>query len=82
MGLVICYGSHIVSKTAKKATEAAQKGSAVAEGAISAVRVVQAFGALTKLSGNYLDCLSEASRLGIHRSIFGAIMLGSVFFVA
>lgn len=82
MALVVCIGSSVVSKYAKSATEASQKGSAVAEGAITAVRVVQAFGALDRLTHEYLGFLGDAVRLGIIKSIAGAVMLGSVYFVA
>ncbi|KAI5811593.1 ABC transporter-like protein [Peziza echinospora] len=82
MGFVIIFGTGTVSKFAKYAQESNAKAGAVAEGAIGAVQVVQAFGALNRLADEHLMLMHPAVRNGIKKSIYGAFMLGMVYFVA
>ncbi|PUU81302.1 ABC transporter-like protein [Tuber borchii] len=82
MFVVITFGSKLVSKYAREATEYSEKATSVAEGAITAVQVVQAFDALDKLADEHLRFMRPAIVKGIKKSFAGALMLGLVYFVA
>ncbi|KAH8151197.1 uncharacterized protein LAJ45_04899 [Morchella importuna] len=82
MFLVVYGGSKIVSKYAKRAVDYSEKATSVAEGAITAVQVVQAFGAANLLAGKHWELMGPAVSCGIRRAVAGAAMLALVFFVA
>ncbi|KAF8460845.1 ABC transporter type 1, transmembrane domain-containing protein [Kalaharituber pfeilii] len=82
MGCVIIFGTAIVSKCAQLAQNDSAKANDVAEGAINAVQVVQAFGVLERLAEEHLRLIRPAVKNGIKKSIYGAAMLGVVYFVA
>lgn len=82
MAVVVIYGSFLVSKFAKLAHDQNARATSVVEGAIKAVQVVQAFGALEVLAQQHLKLMGPAVRLGIHKAISGAAMLGMVYFIA
>ena len=82
MAAVVIYGTTIVSKYAQRAQNDSAKAISIAEGAIGAVQVVQAFGALDKLAEEHLKLMGPAVSNGIWRSVCGALMLGAVYFVA
>lgn len=82
MFIVVYGGSRIVSKYAREATEYSEKATSVAEGAITAVQVVQAFDALDRLADEHLDYMKPAVAKGVKKAVSGAAMLGLVFFVA
>ncbi|CUS14788.1 unnamed protein product [Tuber aestivum] len=82
MFVVITFGSKVVSKYAVEATEYSEKATSVAEGAITAVQVVQAFDALDKLAGEQLRFMRPAIVKGAKKAFAGALMLGLVYFVA
>jgi ATP-binding cassette subfamily B (MDR/TAP) protein 1 len=82
MFVVVYGGSRIVSKYAREAAEYSEKATAVAEGAITAVQVVQAFDAFDRLADEHLEYMKPAVAKGVKKSICGAAMLGLVFFVA
>lgn len=82
MFVVITFGSKVVSKYAREAGEYSEKATSVAEGAITAVQVVQAFDALDKLTDEHLKFMRPAIMKGVKKSFAGALMLGLVYFVA
>ena len=82
MALIICSSTTVVSQLSRRASECTDRAAAVAEGAIKAIQVVQAFGALKVLSDEHVAHLGRAAHFGIKKSIAGAAMLGSVYFVA
>ena len=82
MAIVVIYGTSVVSKYAQKAHSDSTKATSIAEGAIGAVQVVQAFGALDRLAEEHFRLMGLAVSNGIRRSIFGALMLGGVYFIA
>lgn len=47
-----------------------------------AVQVVQAFDAFGPLTTDYQNNLEQAMKAGVKKAISGAVLLGSVFFVA
>lgn len=82
MGLIVYLGTKFVSKYSKEAATYVEEASAVAESALRAVQVVQAFGVSEELAQSHIKFLRSALRQGIKKSMAGAVMLGSVFFVA
>jgi ATP-binding cassette subfamily B (MDR/TAP) protein 1 len=82
MGCVVIFGTRAVSDLSKQATAYTEKAASVAESAIRAVQIVQAFGLAEQLSEEHISHLRSALRVGIKKSIAGAVMLGSVYFVA
>lgn len=82
MGLIVVFGTKYVSKFSKQAAAFTEKAASVAESAIRAVQVVQAFGVLEQLAQDHAKFLRSALRSGIRKSIAGALMLGSVFCIA
>ncbi|KAG0133501.1 ABC transporter type 1, transmembrane domain-containing protein, partial [Tuber indicum] len=82
MLVVITFGSKVVAKYAREATEYSEKATSVAEGAITAVQVVQAFDALDKLADEHLKFMRPAIMKGASKAFAGALMLGLVYFVA
>lgn len=82
MFLVVTFGSKIVSKYAGQASNYSEKATSVAEGAINAVEVVQAFDALDRLAEEHMDFMRPAVRKGVTKALAGASMLGLVYFVA
>lgn len=79
MTIAVCTGSTVVSKLSKKAAECSEKASNVAEGAIHAVQVVQAFNAISILSDDHCRILDSTVRQGIRKACAGALLLGTVF---
>jgi len=82
MVLIVVFGTRWISRYSKRATEVSENAAALAESAIRAVQVVQAFGASEKLCEDYLRMLRHKVQIGIRKSIAGAAMLGCVYFVA
>jgi ABC-type multidrug transport system fused ATPase/permease subunit len=82
MACVVIFGTKAVSTLSKQATAYTEKAASVAESAIRAVQIVQAFGLFEQLSEEHVNHLRSALRLGVKKSIAGALMLGSVYFVA
>lgn len=82
MAIVVIYGTTMLSKYAQRAQNESAKASSIAEGAIGAVQVVQAFGALDRLAEEHLKFMGPAVSNGIWKSVCGALMLGTVYFVA
>lgn len=82
MAFVVCFGTKTVSDLTKQASIYTEKASSVAESAIRAVQIVQAFGLFERLSEEHVHHLRSALRIGVKKSFAGALMLGSVYFVA
>ena len=82
MALVIITGTSVLGIFSKEASECTTVAASVAEGAIRAVQVVQAFDAFEPLAGDHRDHLRHAMRVGMKKAIAGAVLLGSVFFIA
>lgn len=82
MAAIVCIGTNLVSRFSKEAAAFSEKATAVAASAIRAVQVVQAFGVSDKLAKDHYKFIREALRAGVKKSIAGAVMLGSVWFVA
>jgi ATP-binding cassette subfamily B (MDR/TAP) protein 1 len=82
MACIVYFGTSAVSKFSRQATVYTEKAASVAESAIRAVQIVQAFGLFERLSEEHVTHLRMALRVGIKKSVAGALMLGSVYFVA
>lgn len=82
MAMVVIFGTNTVSKFAKDAAAFTEKASSIAESAIRAVLIVQAFGVTEHLVTDHNNLLRKALRAGIRKSIAGAMMLGSVWAIA
>lgn len=82
MACVVIFGTKYVAKFTKQASAYTEKAASLAESAIRAVQIVQAFGLQEELSDEHVHHLRAALRAGIKKSVAGAIMLGSVYFVA
>ncbi|KAI8936772.1 hypothetical protein NX059_006019 [Plenodomus lindquistii] len=82
MSSIVILGTRTVSRLTKQATAYTEKAASVAESAIRAVQIVQAFGLFERLSEEHVGYLRSALRVGVRKSIAGAVMLGSVYFVA
>ncbi|ESZ93817.1 hypothetical protein SBOR_5812 [Sclerotinia borealis F-4128] len=82
MALVVVVGTSTLSKYAKAAAESNTIANSIAEGAVKAVQVVQAFDAFEALTNSHHANLIEAMGYGAKKAITGALMLGSVFFIA
>ena len=82
MGLIVYSGTKFVSKFSKQANIYVEEAAAVAESALRAVQVVQAFGVSEELAKSHIKLLRSALREGLKKSIAGAMMLGCIYFVA
>lgn len=82
MACVVYVGTMYVGRYSKQATESTTLASAIAEGAIKAVQVVQAFGAAETLNEEHAKHLKEALKHGVKKALAGAMLLGGIFFVA
>lgn len=82
MTLVVITGTSVLGGFSKEASEYTTSAASVAEGAIKAVQVVQAFDAFEYLTGDHRDHLRYAMRAGMKKAVAGAVLLGSVFFIA
>lgn len=82
MTFIVVSGSHWVSKYSKKASEFAEHAGRLAEGAISSVKVVQAFNMSNRLTQEHYRLLCNSARFALRKSLASALMLGAVFFTA
>lgn len=82
MACVVIFGTKHVARFTKQASACTDKAASLAESSIRAVQIVQAFGLQEKLSEEHVHHLRAALKAGIKKSVAGAIMLGSVYFVA
>lgn len=82
MAIVICLGTHTVSKFSRRAGEWTEAATSVAETAIRSIVDVQAFGVSELLAKEHLDTLIKATKCGVEKSIAGAALTGCVFFIA
>lgn len=82
MTLIVLLGSSRVAKYTKAATQHTEAAGRLAESAIHAVKVVQAFGMADKLSQEHYRLLKLSAGFAIRKSISAALMLGLVYFTA
>ncbi|KAL1610377.1 hypothetical protein SLS60_002044 [Paraconiothyrium brasiliense] len=82
MTIVVVCGTHFVSKFSKQASAFTERATSVAESAFRGVQIVQAFGVTERLAEDHVNFLRKALRAGLRKSIIGAAMLGSVYFIA
>ena len=82
MVTIVIFGSSRIAKYSKAAAEYTEAAARIAEGSINSVRVVQAFGMADRLSEEHYRLLKLSARFALRKSLSGAIMLGSVYFVA
>ncbi|KAK0119704.1 hypothetical protein ONS95_011139 [Cadophora gregata] len=82
MTLVIITGTTVLGAFSREASEYTTSAASVAEGAIKAVQVVQAFDAFDSLTSDHQSHLKGAMRAGMKKAVAGAVLLGSVFFIA
>ena len=79
---IVIFGSSRIAKYSKAAAEYTESAARIAEGAITSVQVVQAFGMADRLSEEHYRLLRLSARFAVRKSLAAAIMLGSVYFVA
>ncbi|KAG9540818.1 multidrug resistance-like protein, partial [Aureobasidium melanogenum] len=82
MSLIVIIGSSRVAKYTKAATQYSEAAGRIAESAIHAVKVVQAFGMADNLSKEHYRLLKLSARYAIRKSFSAALMLGMVYFTA
>lgn len=82
MTLVIIIGTSVLNHFSKKVSDGTSTAASIAEGAIKAVQVVQAFDAFESLTADHEKHLTQAMRVGVKKAVAGAVLLGSVFFIA
>lgn len=82
MTIVVFTATTLLNRYSRRASESTTAASAIASGAIKAVQVVQAFDAFGPLVAEHENNLRQAMAHGVRKSITGAVLLGSVFFIA
>ena len=82
MALVVIIGTTVLNRFSKEVSNDTTSATSIAEGAITAVQVVQAFDAFDALATAHKNHLTDAMRVGVKKTVAGAVLLGSVFFVA
>ncbi|GAB7345698.1 hypothetical protein MBLNU457_3976t1 [Dothideomycetes sp. NU457] len=82
MTIIVIFGSTVVAKYAKEASTGSEEAGKLAESAIGAVKVVQAFGMADYLSTEHMKRLRSAAHYAVRKSAAAAIMLGGVYFTA
>ena len=82
MSFIVIYGTKYVTDISKKASAFTEQATAVADSAFRGVQIVQAFGISDRLAEDHVNFLRKALRAGIRKSIAGAAMVGSIYFVA
>ena len=82
MTAIVIFGSTVVAKYSKRASQGSEEASKLAESAIGAVKVVQAFGMANYLSIEHMKRLRSAAHYAIRKSSAAAVMLGGVYFTA
>lgn len=82
MACIVIFGNSSVSKLSKQAAGVTENAVSVAESAMKSVQIVQAFGLSDQLSESHVQFLRSALRIGVRKSMAGAMMLGAIYFVA
>jgi ATP-binding cassette subfamily B (MDR/TAP) protein 1 len=82
MAIVVFIGTTVLNRYSKESAECTSSAVSVAEGAIKALQIVQAFDAFEPLTNDHENHLARAMEFGILKAVGGAILLGSVFFIA
>jgi ABC-type multidrug transport system fused ATPase/permease subunit len=74
--------SPIVAKYNRKAGEKNDQANDIAESALSAVKIVQAFDMISGLCQKHLEFLNEATRISTKKAVLAALQAASVYFIA
>jgi ATP-binding cassette, subfamily B (MDR/TAP), member 1 len=82
MAMVVFIGTTVLNRYSKDSSKCTSSAASLAEGAIKAVQVVQAFDAFEPLTNDHKNHLAQAMEFGVLKAVSGAILLGSVFFIA
>jgi ATP-binding cassette subfamily B (MDR/TAP) protein 1 len=82
MAMVVFIGTTVLNRYSKESAECTTSAASVAGEAIKAMQVVQAFDAFEPLTNDHNNHLARAMKFGILKAIGGAVLLGSVFFIA
>jgi len=82
MSFIVIYGTKYVTELSKQASSFTEQATAVADSAFRGVQIVQAFGISDRLAQDHIGFLRKALRAGMRKSIAGAAMVGSIYFVA
>ncbi|QIW95154.1 hypothetical protein AMS68_000672 [Peltaster fructicola] len=79
---IVAFGSSWTSKLSASAAEHTETASGIAEAALRAVRVIQAFDLGEKICQQYSSSLGKATVIIVRKQIISACMLGCIYFVA
>lgn len=82
MAVAISTGTKFLNRYSKQTTSLTSNAMSIAEGAINAVHVVQAFNAFDSLTSDHIKHLSAAKVAGIKKALTAALVLGTVYFIA
>lgn len=82
MAFIVYFGSTATSKLTKAVSEHTQYANAIAESALRAVKVLQAFDMMHKICNTHQIHLSESSKVGLRKAVVTALQLGGTFFTA
>jgi ATP-binding cassette subfamily B (MDR/TAP) protein 1 len=82
MTAIVVTGSSRIAKYTKAASMYTEEAGRIAESAMHAVKVVQAFGMADKLSEEHYRLLKLSAGYAIRKSVSAALMLGAVYFTA
>lgn len=80
MILIVIFGTTVVSRMSTTVSRIADTATSIAQGAISAVQVVQAFGAMNVLADDHERIISSAAGAALRKSLASALMLGGIYF--
>ncbi|EGP90754.1 putative ABC transporter [Zymoseptoria tritici IPO323] len=72
----------LVAKYNRAANEKNDQANDIAEGALGAVRIVQAFDMITGLCARHLELLNAATKTNAKKAILAALQAGAVYFIA
>ncbi|KAF2687161.1 leptomycin B resistance protein pmd1 [Lentithecium fluviatile CBS 122367] len=82
ISFIVIYGTKYVTELSKQSSALTEQATAVADSAFRGVQIVQAFGISDRLAKDHIIFLRKALRAGVRKSIAGAAMVGSIYFVA
>ena len=82
MALIVYFGSTATSKLTKAVSKHVEYANTIAESALRAVRLVQAFDMMDRLCASHRAHLGDSSRVGMRKAIVAAVELGGTFFTA
>ena len=82
MIVVVATGSMCVSKLTRNLSSQSVQANGIVESALRAVRIVQAFDIIDRISGQHAVHMRASSRTGLRKALAAAAMLGGVYFIA